>query len=52
MNNPLVNQAAMVLPVFLLSACLGGGGSFDLDSVETVQDMHSKPKYEDEKKPA
>lgn len=49
MNNPLVNQAAMVLPVFLLSACLGGGGSFDLDSVETVQDMHSKPKYEDEK---
>lgn len=35
MNNPLVNQAAMVLPVFLLSACLGGGGSFDLDSVDT-----------------
>lgn len=25
----------MVLPVFLLSACLGGGGSFDLDSVDT-----------------
>ncbi|EMT1949740.1 transferrin-binding protein-like solute binding protein [Neisseria gonorrhoeae] len=50
MNNPLVNQAAMVLPVFLLSACLGGGGSFDLDSVDTeaprpapkYQDVHSK----------
>lgn len=40
----------MVLPVFLLSACLGGGGSFDLDSVDTeaprpapkYQDVHSK----------
>lgn len=50
MNNPLVNQAAMVLPVFLLSACLGGGGSFDLDSVETKQHnpQSEAPKYQDE----
>ncbi|EPI1032674.1 transferrin-binding protein-like solute binding protein [Neisseria gonorrhoeae] len=46
MNNPLVNQAAMVLPVFLLSACLGGGGSFDLDSVDT-EALRPAPKYED-----
>lgn len=46
MNNPLVNQAAMVLPVFLLSACLGGGGSFDLDSVDT-EAPRPAPKYED-----
>ncbi|CWM71451.1 transferrin-binding protein B [Neisseria meningitidis] len=46
MNNPLVNQAAMVLPVFLLSACLGGGGSFDLDSVDT-EAPRSAPKYQD-----
>ncbi|WP_127224909.1 transferrin-binding protein-like solute binding protein [Neisseria meningitidis] len=56
MNNPLVNQAAMVLPVFLLSACLGGGGSFDLDSVETKQHnpQPEAPKYQDEQteKPA
>ncbi|HFC6567725.1 TPA: transferrin-binding protein-like solute binding protein [Neisseria meningitidis] len=56
MNNPLVNQAAMVLPVFLLSACLGGGGSFDLDSVETKQHNPppEAPKYQDEQteKPA
>ncbi|MCL5848730.1 transferrin-binding protein-like solute binding protein [Neisseria meningitidis] len=56
MNNPLVNQAAMVLPVFLLSACLGGGGSFDLDSVETKQHnpQSEAPKYQDEQteKPA
>ncbi|HGO8972281.1 TPA: transferrin-binding protein-like solute binding protein [Neisseria meningitidis] len=56
MNNTLVNQAAMVLPVFLLSACLGGGGSFDLDSVETKQHnpQSEAPKYQDEQteKPA
>ncbi|CNQ50023.1 TPA: transferrin-binding protein-like solute binding protein [Neisseria gonorrhoeae] len=46
MNNPLVNQAAMVLPVFLLSACLGGGGSFDLDSVDT-EAPRPAPKYKD-----
>ncbi|EMT4310590.1 transferrin-binding protein-like solute binding protein [Neisseria gonorrhoeae] len=46
MNNPLVNQAAMVLPVFLLSACLGGGGSFDLDSVDT-EAPRAAPKYRD-----
>ncbi|HFA5157732.1 TPA: transferrin-binding protein-like solute binding protein [Neisseria gonorrhoeae] len=45
MNNPLVNQAAMVLPVFLLSACLGGGGSFDLDSVDT-EAPRAAPKYQ------
>ncbi len=40
----------MVLPVFLLSACLGGGGSFDLDSVETKQrnPQPEAPKYQDE----
>ncbi|ENZ8781036.1 transferrin-binding protein-like solute binding protein [Neisseria gonorrhoeae] len=46
MNNPLVNQAAMVSPVFLLSACLGGGGSFDLDSVDT-EAPRPAPKYQD-----
>ncbi|HGI8345911.1 TPA: transferrin-binding protein-like solute binding protein [Neisseria meningitidis] len=47
MNSPLVNQAAMVLPVFLLSACLGGGGgSFDLDSVDT-EAPRPAPKYQD-----
>ncbi|WP_455524371.1 transferrin-binding protein-like solute binding protein [Neisseria lactamica] len=47
MNNPLANQAAMVLPVFLLSACLGGGGgSFDLDSVDT-EAPRPAPKYQD-----
>ncbi|ENW4298696.1 transferrin-binding protein-like solute binding protein [Neisseria gonorrhoeae] len=46
MNNPLVNQAAMVLPVFSLSACLGGGGSFDLDSVDT-EAPRAAPKYQD-----
>ncbi|HFB7037503.1 TPA: transferrin-binding protein-like solute binding protein [Neisseria gonorrhoeae] len=46
MNNTLVNQAAMVLPVFLLSACLGGGGSFDLDSVDT-EAPRPAPKYQD-----
>ncbi|EOF9581134.1 transferrin-binding protein-like solute binding protein [Neisseria gonorrhoeae] len=46
MNDPLVNQAAMVLPVFLLSACLGGGGSFDLDSVDT-EAPRAAPKYQD-----
>ncbi|HFA3640897.1 TPA: transferrin-binding protein-like solute binding protein [Neisseria gonorrhoeae] len=46
MNNPLVNQAAMVLPVFLLSACLGRGGSFDLDSVDT-EAPRAAPKYQD-----
>ncbi|EMT2691635.1 transferrin-binding protein-like solute binding protein [Neisseria gonorrhoeae] len=45
-HNPLVNQAAMVLPVFLLSACLGGGGSFDLDSVDT-EAPRPAPKYQD-----
>ncbi|ENY4720798.1 transferrin-binding protein-like solute binding protein, partial [Neisseria gonorrhoeae] len=40
------NQAAMVLPVFLLSACLGGGGSFDLDSVDT-EAPRAAPKYQD-----
>lgn len=46
----------MVLPVFLLSACLGGGGSFDLGSVETKQHnpQPEAPKYQDEQteKPA
>ncbi|HGO6588230.1 TPA: transferrin-binding protein-like solute binding protein [Neisseria gonorrhoeae] len=46
MNNPLVNQAAMVSSVFLLSACLGGGGSFDLDSVDT-EAPRAAPKYQD-----
>ncbi|HGS8557032.1 TPA: transferrin-binding protein-like solute binding protein [Neisseria gonorrhoeae] len=46
MSNPLVSQAAMVLPVFLLSACLGGGGSFDLDSVDT-EAPRAAPKYQD-----
>ncbi|HFC3461993.1 TPA: transferrin-binding protein-like solute binding protein [Neisseria gonorrhoeae] len=46
MSKPLVNQAAMVLPVFLLSACLGGGGSFDLDSVDT-EAPRAAPKYQD-----
>ncbi|HFC3340270.1 TPA: transferrin-binding protein-like solute binding protein [Neisseria gonorrhoeae] len=46
MNKLLVNQAAMVLPVFLLSACLGGGGSFDLDSVDT-EAPRAAPKYQD-----
>ncbi|HGM1752130.1 TPA: transferrin-binding protein-like solute binding protein [Neisseria gonorrhoeae] len=41
-----MNQAAMVLPVFLLSACLGGGGSFDLDSVDT-EAPRPAPKYQD-----
>lgn len=36
----------MVLPVFLLSACLGGGGSFDLGSVDT-EAPRPAPKYQD-----
>lgn len=36
----------MVLPVFSLSACLGGGGSFDLDSVDT-EAPRPAPKYHD-----
>lgn len=36
----------MVLPVFLLSTCLGGGGSFDLDSVDT-EAPRAAPKYQD-----
>lgn len=36
----------MVLPVFLLSACLGGGGSFDLDSVDT-EAPRPAPRYQD-----
>lgn len=36
----------MVLPVFLLSTCLGGGGSFDLDSVDT-EAPRPAPKYKD-----
>lgn len=36
----------MVLPVFLLSACLGRGGSFDLDSVDT-EAPRPAPKYQD-----
>lgn len=36
----------MVLPVFLLSACLGRGGSFDLDSVDT-EAPRPAPKYHD-----
>lgn len=36
----------MVLPVSLLSACLGGGGSFDLDSVDT-EAPRPAPKYQD-----
>lgn len=34
------------MPVFLLSACLGGGGSFDLDSVDT-EAPRPAPKYHD-----
>lgn len=36
----------MVSSVFLLSACLGGGGSFDLDSVDT-EAPRAAPKYQD-----
>lgn len=36
----------MVPTVFLLSACLGGGGSFDLDSVDT-EAPRPAPKYKD-----
>lgn len=36
----------MVSTVFLLSACLGGGGSFDLDSVDT-EAPRPAPKYQD-----
>lgn len=36
----------MVLPVFLLSVCLGGCGSFDLDSVDT-EAPRAAPKYQD-----
>lgn len=36
----------MVSSVFLLSACLGGGGSFDLDSVDT-EAPRPAPKYQD-----
>lgn len=49
MKQTVISQAVKVLPVLLLAACAGGGGSFDLDNVETKKtDNPPKAEYKDE----